>query len=294
MHAKKPDWLKIKVRSSENNDFVENILHKYALNTVCEQAGCPNIGECFCGKTATFMILGKFCMRNCTFCQVSKDVPEAVCADEPIRVAQAVNELGLKHTVITSVTRDDLPDGGAGHFADVIKQIKTRCANVTIEVLIPDFQGSTAALRKVIDAGPDVINHNIETVPRLYSKVRPMADYSRSLALLQQARRLSPHIKTKSGIMVGLGETQQEVIQAMRDLRGMSCDILTIGQYLAPSKQHHPVIEYIHPEIFDQYKELALEMGFRYVASGPFVRSSYHAAEALRHRDDVTQSDTPG
>ncbi len=293
MHAKKPDWLKIKVSAGENNDFVQSILQKYALNTVCEQAGCPNIGECFCGKTATFMILGKFCTRNCTFCQVSKDIPETVCADEPIRVAQAVNELDLKHTVITSVTRDDLPDGGAGHFADVIKQIKKRCADVTIEVLIPDFLGSTAALEKVTDAEPDVVNHNIETVPRLYSKVRPMADYSRSLALLQQARRLSPHIRTKSGIMVGLGETQQEIIQTMRDLRGVSCDILTIGQYLAPSKQHHPVIEYIHPDIFEEYKATALKMGFRYVASGPFVRSSYHAAEALRHRGDEIPSDTP-
>lgn len=281
MCAKKPDWLKIKVKSGNNNGFVENLLHKLSLNTVCEQAGCPNLAECFCSKTATFMILGKFCTRNCTFCQVSKGCPEAVSSDEPWRVAQAVKELALKHVVVTSVTRDDLADGGAGHFAEAIKQIKATCPGVTIEVLIPDFQGDATALQKVIAADPDVINHNIETVPRLYPKVRPMADYSRSLALLRNVKNAAPHIKTKSGLMVGLGETPEELIRSMRDLRDLACDFLTIGQYLAPSKLHHPVIEYIHPDIFKKYETLAMEMGFLHVAAGPFVRSSYHAADAL-------------
>lgn len=281
MQNPKPDWLKIKVKSAQSSDEVRNLLRDLSLNTVCEQAGCPNMGECFCGKTATFMILGNNCTRNCTFCQVSKNSPEAVLGDEPQRVAEAVSKLDLKHVVITSVTRDDLDDGGAGHFSNVIAHIKARCPGVTTEVLIPDFQGSFTALKKVIDAAPNVINHNIETVPRLYPKVRPMALFDRSLALLAQVKQSAPHIKTKSGIMVGLGETFDEVSASMRDLRKVSCDFLTIGQYLAPSKQHHPVIEYIHPDIFAEYKTLALNMGFHHVASGPFVRSSYHAGEAL-------------
>jgi len=281
MHTKKPDWLKIKAQTGKNRDAVEDVLQRLSLHTVCEQAGCPNLMECFCSKTATFMILGKVCTRNCTFCQVSKGCPETVSSAEPVHVAQAVKELALKHVVVTSVTRDDLDDGGAGHFAEVIRQIKALKMDVTTEVLIPDFQGDMMALQKVIDAGPDVINHNIETVPRLYPKVRPMANYARSLALLQNVKSSAPHIKTKSGIMVGLGETQEEVIQSMRELRDAGCDFLTIGQYLAPSKQHHPVVEYIHPDIFSRYKALAEEMGFLHVASGPFVRSSYHAGKAL-------------
>jgi lipoic acid synthetase len=217
---------------------------------------------------------------------VSKGCPEAVSSAEPVHVAQAVKELTLKHVVVTSVTRDDLDDGGAGHFAEVIKQIKALKMEVTTEVLIPDFQGDMMALQKVIDAVPDVINHNIETVPRLYPTVRPMADYARSLALLQNVKSSAPHIKTKSGIMVGLGETPEEVIQSMQELRDAGCDFLTIGQYLAPSKQHHPVVEYIHPDIFSRYKALAEEMGFLHVAAGPFVRSSYHAAEALSQHHD--------
>jgi lipoic acid synthetase len=286
MHTKKPDWLRIKAQTGKNRAVVEDVLQRLSLHTVCEQAGCPNLMECFCSKTATFMILGKVCTRNCTFCQVLKGCPDTVSSIEPVHVSQAVKELDLKHVVITSVTRDDLDDGGAGHFAEVIRQIKALKMNVTIEVLIPDFQGDMLALQKVIDAVPDVINHNIETVPRLYPNVRPMADYSRSLALLQNVKNSAPDINTKSGIMVGLGETQEEVIQSMQELRDTGCDFLTIGQYLAPSKQHHPVIEYIHPSIFDNYKALALEMGFSHVASGPFVRSSYHAAQALSQGDD--------
>lgn len=281
MHTKKPDWLRVKAQTGKSTSVVEDVLQRLSLHTVCEQAGCPNLMECFCSKTATFMILGKVCTRNCSFCQVTKGCPETVSSVEPVHVAQAVKELGLKHVVVTSVTRDDLDDGGAGHFAEVVGQIKEQCSDVTIEVLIPDFQGDEKALHKVIDACPDVINHNIETVPRLYPKVRPMAVYMRSLSLLQQVKQIEPQIKTKSGIMVGLGETQDEVIQSLQHLRDAACNFLTIGQYLAPSRFHHPVIEYIHPDMFDNYKALALKMGFSHVASGPFVRSSYHAAEAL-------------
>lgn len=279
MHTKKPDWLRVKARSDKNRGVVEEVLQRLSLHTVCEQAGCPNLMECFCSKTATFMILGKVCTRNCTFCQVTKGSPYSIDIQEPARLAQAVNELGLQHVVVTSVTRDDLPDGGSGHFASVIQEIKALCPDVTVEVLIPDFQGDMSALKKVIAVAPHVINHNIETVPRLYPDVRPNADYTRSLELLRRVKMIAPHMRSKSGLMVGLGETQEEVIQTMRDLRASNCDFLTVGQYLAPSKHHHPVIEYIHPDTFEVYKAAALEMGFYHVASGPFVRSSYHAGE---------------
>lgn len=263
------------------NTEVEEILERLSLNTVCREANCPNSMECFKHRTATFMILGSICTRNCTFCNVTKGHPQSVNADEPRHVAQAVAELGLKHAVITSVTRDDLTDGGAGHFARVVEEIKKTSPGVTIEVLIPDFNGSRDALSVVMDSGPDIINHNIETVPELYPEVRPMAVYERSLALLENAKVMNGKILTKSGIMLGLGETEQNVVRTMEDLRSVHCDMLTIGQYLAPSEKHHPVVEYVHPDVFENFKEIGMKMGFRYIASAPLVRSSYHAAEAL-------------
>lgn len=281
LNERKPDWLRIKVRSGQNNTYVEEMLKRLSLNTVCEEANCPNRMECFNKRTATFMILGSHCTRNCTFCNVEKQNPEHVNENEPRDIACAVRELGLKHVVITSVTRDDLPDGGAGHFHDCIQSIKKSSSNVTIEVLIPDFQGDRDALNCVVEAAPDIINHNVETIPRLYNKVRPMAVYERSIKLLEQVKRLNSSIYTKSGIMVGLGEKEEEVESVFEDLRKAECDLLTIGQYLAPSKRHHPIVEYIHPDTFEKYRKTALDKGFVYVASAPLVRSSYNAAEML-------------
>jgi len=282
MRLAKPEWMKIRSQTIENNVMVEGLLKNRGLNTVCEQANCPNINECFSKKTVTFMILGNVCTRNCTFCTVPKGVPQIVSEDEPALIAQSVLELNLKHVVITSVTRDDLQDGGAEHFAKVINAVRNRAKDVTIEVLIPDFEGNISALEKVINAKPNVINHNIETVPNLYSAVRPMAIYKRSIDLLCNVKKLDSSISTKSGIMVGLGETQQEMLAVFKDLREALCDFLTIGQYLAPSKNHYPVAQYIHPDIFEKYKQIAYSMGFSHVESGPFVRSSYHAGEALK------------
>ena len=282
MRLAKPEWMKIRSQTIENNVMVEGLLKNRGLNTVCEQANCPNINECFSKKTVTFMILGSVCTRNCTFCTVPKGAPQIVSADEPALIAQSVLELNLKHVVITSVTRDDLPDGGAEHFAKVINAVREGAKNVTIEVLIPDFEGKPSALEKVANPKPDVINHNIETVPNLYSAVRPMAIYKRSIELLYNVKKLDSSISTKSGIMVGLGETQQEMLAVFKDLREALCDFLTIGQYLAPSKNHYPVAQYIHPDVFEKYKQIAYSMGFSHVESGPFVRSSYHAGEALK------------
>lgn len=281
MYQRKPDWLRIKAQGGKNRAEVENLLAKLSLHTVCEEANCPNLMECFSRRTATFMILGRICTRNCTFCNVEKGFTQPVDPGEPLHVAQAVKELNLRHVVITSVTRDDLPDGGAGHFADVIRSIKELDKNVVVEVLIPDFKGDGKALQKVIDAAPEIINHNMETVLRLYSEVRPMAKYKRSLDLLQNVKTQSNGILSKSGIMVGLGETEEEVVEILKDLRSVECDIITIGQYLAPSKQHHPVVEYIHPDIFSKYNQISKDMGFKHVASGPLVRSSYLADKAL-------------
>lgn len=279
---RKPDWLKVKLRSGSGRGQVEEILGRLSLNTVCKEANCPNLMECFCRKTATFMILGKVCTRNCTFCNVIKGDTEIVNPDEPLRIAAAVRELALKHVVITSVTRDDLPDGGAGHFAKVIDEIKKLDSGVTIEVLIPDFKGNKHALSMVVEAKPDVISHNVETVERLYPEVRPMASYSRTLELLNNIKRLNDGILSKSGIMVGLGEKKEEVMKTFEDLRSSGCSMLTVGQYLAPSKQHHPVVKYIHPDLFEEYKSIALEMGFQFVASAPLVRSSYRSEEMFR------------
>lgn len=278
---RKPDWLRLKIRSGESMNNVQEILEKNHLTTVCEEANCPNRMECFSSRTATFMILGSRCTRSCTFCDVMSGKPDMVDPDEPIHIADAVSALGLNYVVVTSVTRDDLPDGGSQHFAKVIQAIHGKTPEADIEVLIPDFKGDTTALQTVIEAGPVIINHNIETVPRLYSEVRPQAVYLRSLELLRKVKELSS-LYSKSGLMVGLGETYEEVVQSLHDLREVDCDFLTIGQYLAPSKKHHPVVEYIHPDIFAQYKEEALAMGFKGVASGPLVRSSYKAHEMLK------------
>lgn len=278
---RKPEWLRIRVPAGSGYKEVRGILEDYHLNTVCDEALCPNRGECFQAGTATFMILGKNCTRNCRFCNVTSAKPEVVDPDEPRRVAIAVKALKLKYVVITSVTRDDLPDGGAYHFADVIENIKKTTPGVGIEVLIPDFQGDKEALKKVVDAKPNVIAHNVETIPTLYKQVRPQADYQQSLEVISNIKKMNPEIKSKSGIMVGLGEKEDQVIEVMKDLRSHGCEFLTIGQYLAPSKLHHPVIEYINPELFDEYAEKARELGFEYVASAPLVRSSYMAHKAF-------------
>ncbi|HZK27759.1 MAG TPA: lipoyl synthase [Thermoclostridium sp.] len=278
----KPEWLRVKAHSISGLELVESMMKDLHLNTVCDEAACPNRGECFGRKTATFMILGSVCTRHCTFCNVSKGESQQVDENEPENVAKAVKALSLKHTVITSVTRDDLPDGGAEHFVRVIQSIRSKTPSVTIEVLIPDFQGNEDALKKVVDAHPDIINHNIETVPTLYKEVRPQADYQRSLNVLKNAKSMDKSIYTKSGIMLGLGEKEEQVLSVLRDLRGMDCDFLTIGQYLAPSAKHHPIVEYIHPDKFKDYEKEAYKMGFLYVASGPLVRSSYMADQALK------------
>lgn len=276
---KKPEWLKIRLRHDENYDHVEGVLSKYSLNTVCHEAACPNRMECYSKRTATFMILGRTCTRNCRFCNVTPGSPDPVDPLEPEHVARAVRDLELRHVVITSVTRDDLPGGGSSHFAEVIRAVRSFNPGTTIEVLIPDFGGDEESLYRVVDAKPEILNHNIETVPRLYQDLRPQADYRRSLKLLVRVKGRDPEVKTKSGIMVGVGETFEEVVLSLRDLREAGCEFLTIGQYLAPSGEHYPVKEYIHPEIFEQYRSEALSLGFEEVASKPLVRSSYHASD---------------
>ncbi|SET00058.1 lipoic acid synthetase [Natronincola peptidivorans] len=278
---RKPQWLRIDLSKGRSLNYVKEILEKFSLNTVCEEANCPNRMECFSKKTATFMILGSECSRNCRFCNVSHGELKEVNPEEPENISKAILELKLKHVVITSVTRDDLPEGGASHFAEVVKCIKDRAEEVVVEVLIPDFKGDEEALKMVVKAKPEIINHNIETVPRLYPEVRSMATYERSLQVLKNVKLMDAGILTKSGIMVGLGEKEEEVIEVLKDLRAVGCDFLTIGQYLAPSDQHYPVAEYIAPEIFERYKEKALELGFTFAASAPLVRSSYNAAEML-------------
>ena len=250
-----------------------------ALHTVCEEARCPNIGECWTHGTATFMILGDVCTRACGYCAVGHGRPAAVDAAEPVRVADAVARLGLAHVVVTSVDRDDVPDGGASIFAETIREIRNRTPEASVEVLIPDFQGKAAALHTVLDAGPDILNHNTETVPRLYRVARSGGRYHRTLELLDRSRRYAPHIATKSGIMVGLGEEWDEIVDTLKDLRGAGCAILTLGQYLRPSPSHLPMARYYHPDEFARLKAIALELGFAHVESGPLVRSSYHAHE---------------
>lgn len=260
---------------------MKSILRGMKLETVCEQASCPNIGECFSRSQATFLILGRQCTRSCSFCNITKGKPSAPDKREPDRVAEAVNKLGLKHVVITSVTRDDLADGGAEIFADTVLNIRKNTPQTKIELLIPDFNLSMGPLKVVVESAPDIIAHNVETVPSLYGVVRQGSDYRRSLEVLGTIKKISPCIKTKSGIMLGMGEKEAEIIAVMGDLRAVGCELLNIGQYLAPSKLHYPVKEYITPEQFAYYKEKALSMGFSHVESGPYVRSSYMAGEYL-------------
>lgn len=277
MSLAKPPWLRKKLTTNHQTRQIEQDLRVNHLHTICQEACCPNRGECFAKGVATFLIMGNVCTRNCTFCAVASGSPQPLDPDEPERIARQIRTLGLHFAVITSVTRDDLPDGGANHFVEVIRVIKEKCKGVGIEVLIPDFRGSLSALRKVVHASPEVVNHNIETVPRLYPDVRPQANYKRSLQLLKRAKEMKSSLITKSGLMVGLGEKREEVEQVMLDLRSVKCDSLTIGQYLCPSRSHHPVVKYITPEVFEKYKKTALEVGFGSVASSPFVRSSYLA-----------------
>jgi lipoic acid synthetase len=282
VHGQRPEWLRVRLSQGPHFKELKHLMRGQGLHTICEEALCPNIGECWGQfKTATFLILGDVCTRNCGFCDVTTGRPGAVDWGEPQRLAEAVAQLGLRHVVITSVTRDDLPDGGAAVFAATIRQLKRRDPYLGVEVLIPDFQGNWDALATVMEAGPDILNHNMETVPRLYQRVRPKAIYTRSLQLLQRAGQLAPHVPTKSGLMVGLGETTEEVLQVFRDLRAHDVDILTVGQYLRPSMRHLPVERYVAPEEFGMLKAAAREIGFKHVESGPLVRSSYHAHDQL-------------
>ena len=274
-----PQWLKVKMPGSEGYRQIKDLLDGAQLNTVCVEAQCPNIGECWDRGTATFMILGDICTRACAYCAVDTGKPEGIDLLEPIRVADTVQQMGLHYAVITSVDRDDLPDGGAFIFAQTIRQVRRRMPNTKIEVLIPDFQGSRDALEKVMDAEPDTLNHNIETVRRVFSRVRPKGDYDESLELLSNAKAIAPNAVTKSGMMVGLGESWDEIVETMNDLRSVDCDLLTIGQYLRPSKRHVALAKWYTPREFDELAEIGMSLGFSHVASGPLVRSSYHADE---------------
>ena len=278
-HKSKPPWLKKRLPPSEDLAKVKSILDSAELHTVCEEARCPNLGECFSRGTATILILGRICTRNCGFCAVEHGVSLPLDEREPEKVAQAVKKMSLHYVVITSVTRDDLPDGGASHFAKTIQAVRALGQEIKIEVIIPDFKGDFSSLLTVLKEGPDVLNHNIETIPRLYQGVRPQADYRRSLHLLKRAKRRDGRSLTKSGFMLGLGETEEEILSLLRDLSDVRCDFLTIGQYLQPRPDRLPVVRYIPPEEFEGYKKIGEEMGFKSVASGPFIRSSFHAAQ---------------
>jgi lipoic acid synthetase len=278
-YTRRPEWLKLSALEPAILNKATKLTRDLTLHTVCESARCPNRTKCFAEGTATFMILGNICTRNCTFCAVKCGKPEAPDPQEADHIVQAVDRLGLRYVVVTSVTRDDLPDGGSSQFAQTIRAIHKYDSNTAVEVLIPDFQGSASALQTVVDASPAVLNHNIETVPRLYSEVRPQAKYRRSLDLLKQAKLLDNSLLTKSGLMLGLGESRGEVIQVMADLRQAGCDLLTIGQYLQPSLEHHKLVRYIRPEEFEGHQIAGEKLGFVSVVSGPLVRSSFHAAE---------------
>jgi lipoic acid synthetase len=293
----KPAWLRVKAPQWERVGNVKEILRDLALNTVCEEASCPNIGECFNHGTATFLIMGPACTRACPYCDIDfEKKPKALDPTEPARLAEAVRRMGLNHVVITSVNRDDLPDGGASQFVKCIQAVRSASPKTTIEVLIPDLCSNWQALELILQARPEVLNHNTETVARLYRRVRPQGDYQRSLELLRRARQLAPWVYTKSGIMVGLGETDAEVQQVMRELRAVDCDILTIGQYLQPSPKHLPVQQFITPEQFDDWGKLGESLGFLQVVSSPLTRSSYHAEQvrALMERNPRSVEQEPG
>lgn len=272
-----PEWIRAKNAGGIHN--TKQLLRSYGLSTVCEEARCPNIGGCFSVPTATFMILGSKCTRNCGFCSVESSSPEPVDPGEPGRIARAAEEMGLRYVVITSATRDDLSDGGADHFARTVHSIRRHMRHAKVEVLTPDFNGNTNSINTVIHSQPDVYNHNVETIPRLYPVVRPAANYRRSLNVLEHVKKTAPDMNTKSGIMLGLGERIDEVIDVLKDLRKAGCDFVTIGQYLRPSRQNLPVVEYVRPEIFDSLRTVASGMGFKYAASAPLMRSSMNAAE---------------
>ena len=274
---RKPEWIRVKAASSVEYTNTRNVVKAHNLHTVCEEAGCPNIGECWSKRHATMMIMGDTCTRACSFCNVRTGLPAALDPDEPENVAQAVAQLGLRHVVITSVDRDDLPDGGAQHFANVIQSIRTAAPAVTIEILTPDFLRKDGALELVVEARPDVFNHNLETVPSKYLSIRPGARYFHSLRLLQRVKEINPHIFTKSGIMVGLGEEREEVLQLMDDLRSADVDFLTIGQYLQPTRKHAAVKRFVTPDEFKSYERIGFAKGFLLVSSSPLTRSSYHA-----------------
>lgn len=278
-----PEWIRAKVPKHEKAKPLRQELNRIGIHTVCQSARCPNIGECFSRGTATFMILGETCTRNCGFCAIKTGRGEPVDPFEPIKVATMVRKLNLRHAVITSVTRDDLPDEGANQFARTIKAIKSMNPTTTVEVLTPDFHARRELVATVLDAKPDVYNHNVETVPRLQKWVRPQSSYERSLKVLEIVKELAPTIPTKSGLMVGLGETTDEVVQVLRDLRAVGCDIVTIGQYLQPTRKHLPVARYVAPEEFAELERIGYELGFKYVFSGPFVRSSYLADIAFEN-----------
>lgn len=275
---RKPDWIRIKLPAGEKVNQIKQSLRENRLHTVCEEAACPNLGECFSHGTATFMIMGDLCTRRCPFCDVAHGKPQPLDAEEPLNLANTIAAMALKYVVVTSVNRDDLRDGGAGHFAACIAAIRQQSPNTTIEILTPDFRGRMETALQILQQQPcDVFNHNLETVPRLYLEARPGADYKTSLQLLQRHKQLLPEVPTKSGLMLGIGETEEEVVQVLKDLLGHGCSMLTLGQYLQPSKDHLPVKEYIHPDQFARYAEIARALGFQQVASAPLVRSSYHA-----------------
>ena len=278
----KPPWLKRRIPSGATYQEIRRLLQTTHLHTVCQEACCPNLGECFSQGTATFLILGDRCTRHCRFCAVAHGPVDLPDPEEPSRVAEAVHTMKLRYVVVTSVTRDDLPDGGASLFAETIQKIREKRPETRVEVLIPDFRGDLQALKTVLEARPDVLNHNVETIPRLYASVRPEAVYQRSIDLLKNAHQMDPSVLTKSGLMLGLGERPEEVQQVLKNLLVAGCCILTLGQYLQPSSEHLPVERFLPPEEFEEWRKKALEMGFREVASGPFVRSSYHAQEAYQ------------
>lgn len=279
LKTKKPNWLKVKLPTGEDYKKVRNLVSEHKLHTICESGNCPNMGECWGAGTATFMILGNICTRSCGFCAVSTGKPNEVDIFEPARVAKSVKLMNLKHAVITSVDRDDLSDGGSNIWVNTVKAIRRQSPNTTLETLIPDFAGKWENLQKVIEVAPEIVSHNIETVRRLTKSIRVQAKYNRSLELLLRLKQGG--MKTKSGLMLGLGETHEEVIETLEDLRSVKVDIVTLGQYLQPTPKHAPVVEFIKPEKFDFYKDLSLKLGFKYVESGPLVRSSYHAEKHL-------------
>ncbi|SDM57937.1 lipoic acid synthetase [Geoalkalibacter ferrihydriticus] len=289
----KPDWLKVRLPQGPGWARIDRYHREQGLHTVCRSAACPNQGECWSRGTATFMILGNLCTRTCTFCNVQEGRPVVLDHTEPARVAQAIHELGLRHAVVTSVTRDDLPDGGAAQFARLVHEVRARAPGCRLELLIPDLAGNLHALDVILAAAPDVLGHNVETVPRLYPQTRQGADYQRSLDLLAAAHRRAPQVLTKSGLMLGVGESFEEIFAVLADLRRVGCSLLTLGQYLAPTRHHHPVIRYLRPDEFQQLRQDALALGFVHVEAGPLVRSSYHAEQQFEEAADACKLPKP-